>query len=963
MPKSFAEVNAEIIAGLDIQAEYAAMGVVFNGRPRASGKISCHAIGREDRTASAWVDLKTGRYGDSGDIAGHSLSLWDFAALHGNQGTWQAARAHFARKAGVKVGKSNPPDKWRDRLEFQSWDTPGNLVLAQRWCLQAKPGVTVDAILAAGGRMAYYPCFRDEKTGELKRHYNHVQVIALPAYGPSLLQDDPVAWVIWDCTGADLATKRKGMPSVYSKMLSIGPTAGAMMGLHGLLRLTDEERRPSIAAAWKTGGPTDMLALWSAIPPELRDTDVVVTNAGSETADCTIANAKLFAGVRTVVVHDADEAGEAGKAKWINQLRGVASETYQVTLPYEIAPKGGKDVRDFLREGNSYESLKDLAELVPAAAPSDGKESSPAGHPVADRAAIILKAIQLEVLGEYEDGTIKLYSTHTRRTCLVPNKSLPPISKFTLAHFVQICGPPAKASLLESADNQELIGGDMYTVSEARMAIHESIASVGRLEDDTEIGPGIWQSRESDGSEYDAVVLVGSNQAAEYNGSLVRIDHPRSRGLVLDFAQSAKQWYEFDTLAANLKRCEDLKFRQDTFWECVSLWERWRWRTKNSPFTVTGLVLATWVQSLWHWRPQVAVLGASKSGKSFFCEALAGIFHGLVIKTANTTEAGLRQRIKNALPAVIVDEVDADERDKAREQLKILKTLRAASRGDEALRGTSGRQSGTSFVLRHLVWLCGIHLAYSRAADQNRAVMLELLAPEKHMEGKLTLPSESALRDLGQRLMSVAVWSVREARIIAARIKDMRFEGVDSRIVESYAVPIAMANVALGYSEEKTRVVLEEILKSTQGDATPTTSDEQTLVADILSSHLRIRGEANSVSYLIDVVIRGLAGAGDARIALASNGVAFEFEGDGTRVTSLLLAHRAVTKHLLFGTRWEGQSIEQVLRRIPGAVLSRRRFNSQRSYCVSIPWEWLKRESFGDDEHEEQKPASENANF
>jgi len=163
--RSYTQIDAEIIASLDIQAEYAAMGVRFAGGPRQSGKISCHAVGREDNHPSAWVDLRTGRYGDSGggvaDASGvpRSLSLWDFAATFGGRPDWQTARREFARTAGVKIGRGKPPENWRDRLEFQSWDAPGNLALVQRWCLR-KRGITIEAIRAAGGQ-------RDakEKTG------------------------------------------------------------------------------------------------------------------------------------------------------------------------------------------------------------------------------------------------------------------------------------------------------------------------------------------------------------------------------------------------------------------------------------------------------------------------------------------------------------------------------------------------------------------------------------------------------------------------------------------------------------------------------------------------------------------------------------------------------------------------------------------------------------------------------
>lgn len=355
--KSYQQTDAEILAGLDLQAEFAAMGVRFAGPPRQSGKAACYAMGRDDRHPSAWVDLKTGRYGDSGggvaDSAGspRSLSLWDFAAAFGGRPDWQTARREFAKKAGVRIGAAKPPENWRERLEFQSWDAPGNLQLAARWCLR-KRGVTVEAIRAAGGQLAYYPCFRDEESGEVKRRRNAVQVVALPCYGERLLDDDPVAWVIWDTTGAELEVFRgKDVPKGKAKMLSIGPTSGTMMGLHGLVRLTDETLRPGVAVAWKTAGPTDMLTAWASIPPELRAAVVVVTNASGEVGDVTAGQAKLFAGLRAIVATDADSAGQAGGLKWCLALRGVAAEVCLLDAVAMAGAGGCKDVRNFLSGG------------------------------------------------------------------------------------------------------------------------------------------------------------------------------------------------------------------------------------------------------------------------------------------------------------------------------------------------------------------------------------------------------------------------------------------------------------------------------------------------------------------------------------------------------------------------------------------------------------------------------------
>ena len=359
------EINAEILSRLDLLAVYRELGVETHGEPRASGMVSCRAVGRDDRKPSAWINVQSGYYGDSGatGVAAGTMSLFDFAVLHGGGrygNDWREARKIFADRAGVRIAaepaadangkkKAVDGDRWRDRLEFQEWTAPGAVAVAHRWCLKCKPGVTVEAIQSAGGRLAYYPCFRDD-SGELKRRKWAVQVVAVPAYGADLLAADPVAWVIWDVTGAGLRlAKRKGQPDQEpAKMLSIGSTAGAMMGLHGLMILADDERRAKVRVAWKTGGPTDLLALWAAIPDDRRETDIVVTNASGENGEVAKHQGQMLAGLPVAVVHDCDDAGEAGREKWGRALTGVATDVRQVRLPWQVKRSHGEDIRDFL---------------------------------------------------------------------------------------------------------------------------------------------------------------------------------------------------------------------------------------------------------------------------------------------------------------------------------------------------------------------------------------------------------------------------------------------------------------------------------------------------------------------------------------------------------------------------------------------------------------------------------------
>ena len=78
--------------------------------------------------------------------------------------------------------RKQPPDK---HLSWRPW----NDTIARLWC-RHKPGVTIDGIRAAGGRLARY---RGQYT-----------VIAFPVWGPLLDKANPVGWVIVNTTGKAL---------------------------------------------------------------------------------------------------------------------------------------------------------------------------------------------------------------------------------------------------------------------------------------------------------------------------------------------------------------------------------------------------------------------------------------------------------------------------------------------------------------------------------------------------------------------------------------------------------------------------------------------------------------------------------------------------------------------------------------------------------------------------------------
>jgi len=336
------ELNRRILAGLDLQAEFAELGIdITAGEPKSDGWMECRAVGRDDVNPSAAINIQSGRYRDLGG-EGLSLSLYDLAVHLKRFSRWQDARDHYAAKAGVSIeSDGKAPRDPAEHLAFQSWSAG----LVALWC-RHKPGVTPEAIQAAGGRLARY---RDQYT-----------VIALPVFGLGFTSADPVGWVLWNITGKELpifhgkdrATGKAAKPT-WAKMKTTGASEGGLIGQHAIDRLTAADVDPARQLLWKVEGPSDLLALLAIIPPEKRDRHLVITNSGGSQQNPIGWMAQLFAGRNVVVVGDSDEPGQAGAAKWAAWAAKVAGEVRIIQprqLEYEITKDHGKDLRDWIQE-------------------------------------------------------------------------------------------------------------------------------------------------------------------------------------------------------------------------------------------------------------------------------------------------------------------------------------------------------------------------------------------------------------------------------------------------------------------------------------------------------------------------------------------------------------------------------------------------------------------------------------
>jgi hypothetical protein len=213
----------------------------------------------------------------------------------------------------------------------------------------------------------------------------------------------------------------------------------------------------------------------------------------------------------------------------------------------------------------------------------------------------------------------------------------------------------------------------------------------------------------------------------------LRVDRPRHHAVTCRFEGS--DWYDHEELAKAIERVKtDPEWVSQQWANLIAMIDRWTWRDQeNTPPILASLIVATWIQDLWRWRPQVSIRGRSGTGKSQFAtfvfggDGEPGIFGGIGWRRSLPTAAGLRQSIGRSTQAVCIDEFDSL---KDRHKDEILKLIRTAGPGDTITMGSASHRA-TEFGLRTISWLVGVMVGLDEQMDANRFLAFDLTKPSR----------------------------------------------------------------------------------------------------------------------------------------------------------------------------------------------------------------------------------------
>ena len=616
-----------------------------------------------------------------------------------------------------------------------------------------------------------------------------------------------------------------------------------------------------------------------------------------------------FKGLKVVIIYDNDEPGKEGSSNVAKNLVNVA-KTVEI-LQWPASMKKGEDLTDwFIKYGKTVEELLALSlETI------SKKQEDSSSH--------FYHFESFEVIGEDTEGRIVFWSKVNRK---LYNHSL---KELQLDQLIQLGGEEVRKRITNGRTEQE--GKILFRPLKRYLIVQ---ASKRQLRKRGGIGQGISFLKNGN------LFFLNGEAGYIWDGKeFIKYDEPLLDGKLIN-RDAEESWINFESLEKQVLSMTSSRAMEIQA-EAFQLIKQWHFTSNTFDISlVTGFLFAQMVQAVWSWRPHMWLTASAGSGKTMmieFFETIAGsMFRRLEGQTL--TEAGLRQDLREDFRMYAIDEFE-----KSKERDDILALARSASRGGHTVKGTHTQKRTIDFNIRHMLLFASIELRLDKAAEKSRFIVVEL---QKEIDiDPPKIPNIEEAKRLHLDFFSLAIWQSLRARRLIKKLG--RLQGLETRFVECFAVPLSMLTVE--NNEDNAVKTLREVVINTIKDREKQArdvivEDEERLLQDIGSAKINVptteRDEISdkernvylsmAISQILKEVYDTHSESKDA--LLQSHGIKICPDG-------IFLNPDVIERYLLKDTDWVGMKIFGLLKRIRGAEYKRRRIAGKNPRGFLLPKE------------------------
>ncbi len=392
-----------------------------------------------------------------------------------------------------------------------------------------------------------------------------------------------------------------------------------------------------------------------------------------------------------------------------------------------------------------------------------------------------------------------------------------------------------------------------------------------------------------------------------------------------------ESWYVY---TASEKKLPQLDEPPLTVKECGSLLEvcqgvKWV-DPKSGPFLAGWLAVARIAGAL-PIRPHAWLTGGAGTGKTTimnFIERLLGAPNGLLNVLGSSTEAGIRQAVKDVAIPVIFDEFETTDIRSSERVRSVVDLMRASwsNTGGSLLKGTADGQS-IEFRANFAALVSSIRVNLDNDADKSRFTILELDKHGDDQEHFNQLKTKLKLIDhaYGRRLFIRMVGQIENVTTSYNLLRDELAKRASQRYGQQVGIILAGYH-ALTSDKALTKAEATELANGfvIEDDELPE-NDAVELLKFILTSKITVRNSCGSTDISI----------GD---AVSLTGYDEYIKTYGFKKDKFMLyvanSHAEVAK-LLQNTRW-AKEWWRTLQRLPGSKKKHMKFGSSLHRCTGV---------------------------